>query len=416
MMNDIIRTVDRGEFCALVLLDLSAAFDTIDHGILFDVLEKRFGLSHDALKWMTSYFEGRTQTFRAGKEDSDPRTLKLEFLKDRLLDLKLSSVTRRTYRKLWRPSRSNTIYMQTTASFLTRQPSRIRMPVASGSRAASNQFANGAQAADFNWIFDKTELIWFGTRSMLSKLQGLETSIQVGGVEVKPVETVRDLGVTLDCQLNMRAHISKIVSACYYHLRRIRQLRHCLDKDDRQRLVSALVLSRIDYCNVALVGLPASSLAPLQRVINAAARFVANLRPRDHVSHVLRELHWLPNPWANIIQGVSHDVQHRQWNSADIHDWHGHAHFRSSRSVSSPLCRRGIVDVPRTRTVFGSRAFQSLGLERSACPRSSHSGRYPIQISTQNSFFSNSIPDLILINYAIIFMDYLCLMYIFNSN
>ena len=41
-----------------------------------------------------------------------------------------------------------------------------------------------------------------------------------------------------------------------------------------------------------------------------------------------------PNPWANIIQGVSHDVQHRQWNSADIHDWHGHAHFRSSRSVS----------------------------------------------------------------------------------
>ena len=68
---------------------------------------------------------------------------------------------------------------------------------------------------------DKTELIWFGTRSMLSKLQGLKTGIRVGGVEVKPVESVRDLGVTLDCQLNMRAHISKIVSACYYHLRRI---------------------------------------------------------------------------------------------------------------------------------------------------------------------------------------------------
>ena len=62
---------------------------------------------------------------------------------------------------------------------------------------------------------DKTELIWFGTRSMLSKLQGLETGILVSGLEVKPVESVRDLGVTLDCQLNMRAHISKIVSACY---------------------------------------------------------------------------------------------------------------------------------------------------------------------------------------------------------
>ena len=50
-----------------------------------------------------------------------------------------------------------------------------------------------------------------------------------------------------------------------------------------------------------------------------------------------------PNPWANIIQGVPHDVQHRQWNSVDIHDWHGHAHIRSSRSVSSPFCRRGTV-------------------------------------------------------------------------
>ena len=117
---------------------------------------------------------------------------------------------------------------------------------------------------------------------------------------------------------------------------RIRQLRHCLDKDDRQRLVSARVLSRIDYCNVALVGLPAISLAPLQRVISAAARFVANLRPRDHVSHVLRDLHWLP-----ICE--PHDVQRRQWNSADIHDWHGHAHLRSPRSVSSPFCGRGTV-------------------------------------------------------------------------
>jgi hypothetical protein len=165
----------------------------------------------------------------------------------------------------------------------------------------------------------------------------------------------------LDCQLNMRAHISKIVSACYYHLRRIRQLRHCLDKDDRQRLVSALVLSRIDYCNVALVGLPASSLAPLQRVINAAARFVANLRPRDHVSHVLRDLHWLP-----IRERISYKVCLMMFNIVNgtapiymtgmvtrISDLPGRCHLRSAAE--------GLFDVPRTRTVFGSRAFSIAG-------------------------------------------------------
>ena len=68
-----------------------------------------------------------------------------------------------------------------------------------------------------------------------------------------------------------------------------------------------------------------------------------------------------PNPWTNIIQGVSHDVQRRQWNSADIHDWHGHAHLRSSRSVSSPvLPQEGLFDVPRTRTVLVPGLSQSL--------------------------------------------------------
>ena len=158
---------------------------------------------------------------------------------------------------------------------------------------------------------DRAELIWFGTRSMLPKLQGLETGIRVSGVEVKQSNQVRDLGVKLDCQLNLRAHIGMIVSACYYHLLKIRH-RHCLDKVDRQRLVSARVLSRTDYSNVALIGLPEISLAPLQRVINAAARYVANLQPRDHVLPCSVWSKLAPNPWANIIQGVPHDVQCRQ--------------------------------------------------------------------------------------------------------
>ena len=61
-----------------------------------------------------------------------------------------------------------------------------------------------------------------------------------------------------------------------------------------QRLVSALVLARIDYCNSVLAGLPAITLAPLKRVMNAAVRLVARLGVRDLVTPAMRELHWLP--------------------------------------------------------------------------------------------------------------------------
>ena len=59
-------------------------------------------------------------------------------------------------------------------------------------------------------------------------------------------------------------------------------------------LVSMFVFSRLDYCNAILAGLPKTTITPLQHAQNAAARLVARLGPRDHVSNALRDLHWLP--------------------------------------------------------------------------------------------------------------------------
>ena len=56
----------------------------------------------------------------------------------------------------------------------------------------------------------------------------------------------------------------------------------------------ALVLSRNDYCNATLAGLPQTTIRPLQRVLNAAARLITDSKPCDHITPVLRKLHWLP--------------------------------------------------------------------------------------------------------------------------
>ncbi len=118
--------------------------------------------------------------------------------------------------------------------------------------------------------------------------------MQAGSSVIKSAHVVRDLGVMLDAQLSMREYVSRTARACFFHLRRLRSVRQLLGRDATIKLVVALVFSRLDYCNAVLAGLPAATLAPLQRVLHSAARLVNGLRPNDHVTSTLKELHWLP--------------------------------------------------------------------------------------------------------------------------
>jgi len=107
-------------------------------------------------------------------------------------------------------------------------------------------------------------------------------------------QITRDLGMWFDAELSMRSHVSRVAQTCFYHLHQIHAVRRQLDCDVTARLVTALVLSLLDYCNAVLASLPAFTLAPFQWVLHAAARTVMDLKPRDHVTPALQELHWLP--------------------------------------------------------------------------------------------------------------------------
>ena len=94
-----------------------------------------------------------------------------------------------------------------------------------------------------------------------------------------------------DSSMNMNQQITKLCKICNYWIFCIRRIRRCLTVTGTQQLVQALVLSRLDYCNSLLAGLPSSQVARLQRVQNAGARVIACVPRYDHISPVLMQLH-----------------------------------------------------------------------------------------------------------------------------
>ena len=158
----------------------------------------------------------------------------------------------------------------------------------------------------------------------------------------------------------MRPHISSLAKTCFFNLRRIASIRRNLIQEACEKLVIALLFSRLDYCNSLLAGLPASSLQGLQRIQNSSARLVLKKKKSDHITPLLRSLHWLSindrisYKLASLCYKCLNDYAPDYLRSCvDLY-----SQSRSLRSASDPLRLR----VPRTKLVSaGQRAFSYAG-------------------------------------------------------
>ena len=208
---------------------------------------------------------------------------------------------------------------------------------------------------------DKTKLIWFSSKTNRKKLSSMDTTLTFGGDIIESCSSVWNLGVLLDEELTLQKHISYLSASCFFHLRRLRQLRHILSQNDMQRFVSALVIARLDYCNAVLAGLPSSTLRPLTRVMHAAVRLISNLKYYDSVHDAMKKLHWLPFPHRVTYKLclIMYKAKHQLCPSyitdllQPLTSLENRARLRSSSSSD--------YYVPRVRTEFGRRAFSVAG-------------------------------------------------------
>ena len=140
---------------------------------------------------------------------------------------------------------------------------------------------------------NKTELMLV-TSKRNKHLHNLPASITIGNAQIPFKQSVKNLGLTLDCHLTMNAHISKIARTCNFELHRLASIRRFLTSIATASFVSAFVLSRSDYCRSLLFGSTHDVTSHLQRIQNYAARAILRLPMSSSIIIHLKSLHWLP--------------------------------------------------------------------------------------------------------------------------
>ena len=349
--------MDDRRVTALTLLDLSAAFDTIDHTILLRRLSNWFWVSGKALDCFKSHLTGRSQRIKLGNCLSSRYDLSF--------GVPQGSVLGPLHFILYTTPLSSLISGHATLHHLHADDSQLYVSFSSGNSAAALNGLQSCLASVQSWMPTnklklnphKTKFLLIGNERQRSKYLSM-FPIELLGVETYLAKSARNLGVIFDKNFNFRLHISAICSSCIYHIRDLRCIRRHLNLDSANLFANALVSSRFDCCNSLFSGIAETDLTKLQRILNRLARVVTKSPPFTRSVPLLRSLHWLPVKYRvhfKICLLTCKAIQEEQ-----------PVYLRSLISISLPSrslgSNRGItLSIPIIKTNTGARAFSSCG-------------------------------------------------------
>ena len=135
-------------------------------------------------------------------------------------------------------------------------------------------------------IHNKLQLNEVKTEALLfdpAKSSDLPDVLRVGQSDIPFCYSARNLGVMFDSGLTMKQQVDRICQTAYFEIRRIGPIRQFLTTEATKILVTSLALSRLDYCDSLLAGIPQKLVNKVQRVMNCAARIVCKAPKCEHV-------------------------------------------------------------------------------------------------------------------------------------
>jgi hypothetical protein len=289
--DDVCSAIGNRKAVLLLLIDLSSAFDTIDHARLINILEA-IGIHGHVLAWIESYLSDRNQTIICGDFSSPSFDLTTGVPQGSVLGpILFITYISSLGKALEGIGTKYHFYADDTQIYLTFDP-KEESPSFTKMQSCINLVRRWMYSNHLKMNDGKTEAMIFGSCSTISKIS--HDSVTVGTQVVNIQSRAKSLGFIFDSKFSCEDQVTAQCRSAYMHLRSISRIKQHLPPDCLATLVHAFVTSRLDYANSLYLGASNSVIDRLQCVQNAAARLITGTRKFDRITPVLYELHWLP--------------------------------------------------------------------------------------------------------------------------
>ena len=291
--NDLLVASDEKSATVVMMLDLSAAFDTVDHDLLLNILMREIGLRGTVLKWFESFLKGRSQRIRLGSTVSDEIVIKFGVPQGSVLGPVLFNLyIRSIYRFV--QGLNFTVFGYADDHQILKKFKPINQGVTLLSQL--KECFTGVKAWMRRYYLamndSKTQIIIFGPTSVLKDITVCGVNIGCD-TTIRFVNTVKNLGIYMDAGLTMKDHVKELKRKCFLTLRNLNKIRFLLTTSQLKTIVNSLVVSCLDYCNALFSGISQQLMHQLQLIQNACAKAITRKFKHDHMDDDLAKLHWL---------------------------------------------------------------------------------------------------------------------------
>ena len=170
---------------------------------------------------------------------------------------------------------------------------------------------------------------------------------------IRFLSTIKNLSIMMDSSLTMSNQVCNLKKSCFQTLRKIAKIRNLLTQENLKTIVNSLVVSCLDYCNALYYGIGQKLQIQLQHIQNAASKIVMEKFKYSHMEDDLKQLHWLPINKKIVIFKIALLVC-KSLNGLAPSYLQELFNYTSHGSDIR-------LNVPSTRTKYGSRAFSVIG-------------------------------------------------------